>query len=188
MIKHWSALSRKHQLRTSQKLWENVQDFAKNETMDVKSMCEFLLTRCEEKNKTLKLKIPTVTAAAICNESNFDRMTYTQQRKMLKANSIDVLPSWNEIQLFRNSITPLTTSYLPDPFVGVYASFIESIKITIERILRLEGISVSSRKNSLTLEVKFGYDGSGEHKIYNQLHNVNTSNIIMAMFFVHLKF
>ena len=35
----------------------------------------------------------------------------------------------------------------------------------------------------MTQEVKFGCDGSGGHKVYNQLHNVKTNNIIMVMFF-----
>ena len=30
--------------------------------------------------------------------------------------------------------------------------------------------------------MKFGFDGSGSHSIYNQLNNVQTNNIILTMF------
>ena len=37
-------------------------------------------------------------------------------------------------------------------------------------------------KTPLTLEYKFGFDGSGGHAIYNQKNNVDTNNMILSMF------
>ena len=32
------------------------------------------------------------------------------------------------------------------------------------------------------MDMKFGFDGSGSHAIYNQVNNVFSNNIIMSMF------
>lgn len=44
------------------------------------------------------------------------------------------------------------------------------------------GRDIKVENTPLKMEIKFGFDGSGGHAIYNQLKNVMTNNLIIAMF------
>ncbi|XP_065647675.1 uncharacterized protein LOC136077082 [Hydra vulgaris] len=180
--KKWDSISRKSKIRRTEELWKNVNKLAEIENIDLKEVCDFLLSRCSSSSCVKTSQITTVTAVAICCDSLLGRSAYRKLRKMLRANSIDVYPSWKKVQDFKNSITPLKTVPLPEPYIGVYSNFTESVKITVAQILMLENVHKTNELTNLVLEIKFGYDGSGGHKMYNQLHNVNTNNIIMAMF------
>ena len=63
----------------------------------------------------------------------------------------------------------------------MFTNLSEAVKLTVLRILEIDGVP-SPECNTISMEMKFGYDGSGGHKIYNQQINVNTNNTIMAMF------
>lgn len=97
---------------------------------------------------------------------------------MLNSDDCDILPTWSSLQEFKANITPPVSS-LPDPYIGVHAKFTDAIKMTVERILLELDIQASE---SLELDIKWGFDGSGGHAIYNQINNANTHNIVMAMF------
>ena len=42
-------------------------------------------------------------------------------------------------------------------------------------------INVDS-STEIKLKIKFGFDGSGSHSIFNQINNVQSNNIILTMF------
>ena len=80
----------------------------------------------------------------------------------------------------KHKLTTPTSIPLPRPFAGVHYSLKDSIRSTIERLLPLTVSDSLSR--DLTLNIKFGFDGSGSHAIYKQRDNEQTNNIIMTMF------
>ena len=56
------------------------------------------------------------------------------------------------------------------------------MQLTAERILEdVPGLYLSD-SGHVTLNIKYGFDGSGSHAIYHQVNNESTNNIIMTMF------
>ena len=70
---------------------------------------------------------------------------------------------------------------LHEPFSGVFCSLTDAIKITVEQILKLDIPTIETGKE-LKFFIKYGYDGSGGHKVFNQSGNMDTNSIIMVMF------
>lgn len=77
------------------------------------------------------------------------------------------------------SVTPalIDIKTLDDVFIGIHYSFIESIKLTANQIIKAEKIQTTPK---LTLIIKYGWDGSSGHKVFNQLDNIDSDNIIQA--------
>ena len=59
--------------------------------------------------------------------------------------------------------------------------YAESVSFTAKRIM--EDMPISLFPNPAIMDIKFSFDGSGNHAIIRQLNNEKTNNIIMAMFF-----
>ena len=57
-------------------------------------------------------------------------------------------------------------------------------KLPANRIFQLEAFSQTLTEDTteLMLNIKYGFDGSGGHAIFNQLGNCATNNMVMAMF------
>ena len=134
----------------------------------------------ENKDNSSKTKIPLTTALTIYSDSALGRETYTNQRKLLASAGFNIFPAWGKLREQQKEITPDALN-LPSPHTGVYFPLIPAIKTTISRILPnvLDGnVDVPE---DLRLKIKFGFDGSGSHAIYNQVNNIQTNNIIMSM-------
>ena len=99
---------------------------------------------------------------------------------MLLANSIDVMPSWMDVQSLRDEITP-PSNQIEDPFVGVMFNLTDAAHMTVKRILQIESVTFPTSED-FVLNIKYGFDGSGSHAIFNLLGNCETNNIIMALF------
>ena len=84
-------------------------------------------------------------------------------KRVLSNAGFGVLPAWKPLRVKQKLITPTATP-LPQPFAGVHYSLKDSIRSTIERLLPLTVSDSLSR--DLTLNIKFGFDGSGSHAIY----------------------
>ena len=97
---------------------------------------------------------------------------------MLTNTGFSILPSWHHLRAKQKEITP-DVQKLPEPFVGVSFSLFESVLLTVQRLLHNFGDNLT---NDLWLNIKFGFDGSGSHSIFNQQKNEQTNNIIMTMF------
>ena len=96
---------------------------------------------------------------------------------MLSAIGFNFLPAWGKLQEKQKEITPAPLN-LPDPYTGVYFPLVAAIETALARILPdvLEAnVDVHS---DLCLKMKFGFDGSGSHAIYNHVKNVQTNNIM----------
>ena len=74
---------------------------------------------------------------------------------------------------------PIDIKTLDDVFIGIHYSFIESIKLTANQIIKAEKIQTTPK---LTLIIEYGWDGSSGHKVFNQLDNIDSDNIIQAAF------
>ena len=66
------------------------------------------------------------------------------------------------------------------PHTGVFVSYKEAVTLTAGRIL--ESLPETKIPESVSLHIKFGFDGSGGHAIYKQIGNEQTNNIISSMF------
>ena len=102
-------------------------------------------------------------------------------RRMLRANNCNAFAAWQVIRDEQKKITP-PMKPLPAPHIGVYFSMLDAIQMTAQRILIQQDESTTVPEGDLSLEIKFGFDGSGSHAIYNQINNASTNNMIMTMF------
>lgn len=134
-----------------------------------------------DSNSSACPRIPIDTAMTILVDSSLGRQTYTNQRKILKTASLDILPPWYSLRKEQQVITP-DLCQLPDPHVGVNFPLIPSLKLTAQRILQNVPEHKFSGSDIILMNIKFGFDGSGSHAIYHQVNNEKTNNIIMTMF------
>ena len=192
--KSLSDVTRRQVLRRTDKIWEAVTTVAAEENILVHQLLGLLLTRCGEqkiidtgdmlwKNEQFEncTKIPLNTALTIYADSALGRETYTNQRKLLTANGFNFFPAWGKLRKKQREITP-EAQQLPDPRTGVYFHLISAIKTTAAQIIpNLLEANIADTAE-LKLKIKFGFDGSGSHAIYNQVNNVQTNNIVMTMF------
>ena len=102
-------------------------------------------------------------------------------RRMLQANNCNAFAAWQVIRDEQKKITP-PMKPLPAPHIGVYFSMLDAIQMTAQRILIQQDESTTVPEGNLSLEIKFGFDGSSSHAIYNQINNASTNNMIMTMF------
>ena len=59
---------------------------------------------------------------------------------MFKKADLNILPTWKDVAQFRLSVTPapIDIKTLDDVFIGIHYSFIESIKLTANQIIKAE--------------------------------------------------
>ena len=189
--KSFEELDRKQQLRRTEQIWENLNNVAENENLDVGRLLGFLLTRCSSvddrdvgkkvfaREKTTDSIIPIITALTIYCDCNLGRVTYSTQRRLLSAVGFPIFPSWDKLRKMQESITPPILS-LPEPHQGVYFPFVSAVETTMVRIFGNDKFEVASQE--LKLKMKYGFDGSGSHAIYKQKNNAQTSNMILSVF------
>ena len=159
------------------------------EEVEVYRVCGYMLSLCTrskyvELGKSIwddkgnqSIHIPIPTAMTLYSDCDLGRQSYTKQRKLLTLTGNDILPPWYKIREEQQKLSPPVLN-LPSPHVGVYYQFLPAVKITIQQILKTKPTSFSS----ITMHMKFGFDGSGSHAIYNQSNNEETNNIIITMF------
>ena len=102
-------------------------------------------------------------------------------KKILGYTGNKIFPRWNKIRAYQRSISPEVHN-LPEPNKGIYFNLSECCQITASRIISNLGQDIIMEDAPLKIEIKFGFDGSGGHAIFNQLKNVMTNNMIIAMF------
>ena len=184
-------LQRKQLKRRTDDLFKNVKEFAENENVSVERLLGFLLTRSSKSpriravgeslwnNEVSDDKISTNTCLTLYNDCKLGRVTYNRMRKLLDNDGFGILPPWNTIREKQKDITPDTHS-LTEPFVGIHYLLCDAMKLSVQRLLPL--LDQEKLTENLVLNIKFGFDGSGGHSIFNQLDNEQTKNIIMSMF------
>ena len=185
-------VSRRQILRRTDELWQGVKSLSEKENVKASQIIGLLLTRCVEKDVVdigtslweNNVKPPQVSidkAIAIYTGSRLGRDTYTDQKKLLDSDGHYVLPPWKHIRKQQMDITP-DFQELPAPHNGVYFPLLSAVTITFQRLLTHVTIESGALPKLFKMKIKFGFDGSGNHSIYNQINNVQTNNIIMTMF------
>ena len=104
----------------------------------------------------------------------------TKMLKQFKASNCDVIPPWYRLRTLQQEMTPELFP-LVQLHVGVYFPLYSAIKITAKQIFNCV-TNVPSSDSEYILTIKFGFDGSGVHSIFHQAGNVETNNMILAMF------
>ena len=183
--------SRDHLARRVKPVFDQLKKFADEEDIPVPRLLGLLLTFSRKKdisdigeslwNETfagVKSQIPIETSLAIYSDCNLGRQTYTNMQKILQADGFSIFPAWNHIRKEQLSITP-NIHFLEGDYSGVYFKMKDAIKHTVRRILQLTNVNLPGHE--INLQVKFGFDGSGNHSIYNQRNTSATNNIIMSM-------
>ena len=179
--------------RRTDEIWNAVEKLAEKENVKPSQLLGILLTRCDssavtdigemlwEDDLTHSSKLPMDSTLALYTDCRLGRETYTKQKKLFEGSGLYVLPPWKNLRKKQNELTP-DVKDLPSPHTGVYFDLVPAVKITVERILGnlvQDDVNISSE---LKVKIKYGFDGSGSHSIYNQLNNVHTNNIILTMF------
>ena len=193
-LKGLDEVGRKQLKRRTNELFKSVQELATKENVSVARILGFLLTRSPESEKLREIgesiwnngspssvesnSIPVESCLVLYNDCKLGRQTYTKQKKVLENAGFKILPSWRHLRVKQKEITPAVQK-LPEPFVGVFYSLFESVRLTVQRMLPTVGNNLMT---NLQLNIKFGFDGSGSHSIFNQQENEQTMNIIMSMF------
>ena len=103
---------------------------------------------------------------------------YTKQKKLLKAAGYDILPSYKQLNNFKKKLVP-EIQILPEPYVGVYVDLEEAVLLSMQLLMETGQAKIS---NNAELSMKYGFDGSGSHHIYNQKGNVETNNMLDSKF------
>lgn len=194
--KAWSELTRRRKRQITENIYQDIKTLAESNNISGREMADFLLSRFPqptERNEPSSSQISPPTATALMIESGLGRAKYSQQRKMLKNVGCDVLPSYYKVDEFTRSIVPVCKDIYKEEtvdngdglpkqiFCGVYYSFLTSVEITLKQIFKAIDLDTSQNIN-LIAEMKYGWDGSGGHKIYHQLNQRETENLILAMF------
>ena len=130
------------------------------------------------KGKQMKGTIPLITALTLYQECELGRRRYTKQKKLLKAAGFDVLPSYKKLDHFKKTRVP-EIHFLPAPYIGVCVNLEEAVTMSMKR---LEDSGQVKILNNSQLSLKYGFDGSGSHNIFNQKGNAETSNILLSTF------
>ena len=186
--------SKEHIARRLKPIFDELNTCAKDEDLPISRILGLMLTYCRQKkikdigeklwkdsiDDDIDSSLKMETALAIYNNCNLGRLTYSNMRKILGSGGFKIFPPWVKIRAKQADITPSVKQLPEQNFTGVYFQMCDAIKITVNRILQLPDVELHG--NSLHIQIKFGFDGSGSHSIYNQVNNVDTNNITMTMF------
>ena len=113
------------------------------------------------------------TVQAIINVGKLSRVKYQCTKKIIKNTGHNIFPSWKKIKNFQDEITPkpkdifTANSEGNENFCGVYYSYPDAIEKTIRQIIKVKEIDTLTERN-LKLDLKYGFDGSGSHKMFHQ--------------------
>ena len=183
--------ARKQEIRRTEDIWNEVKKFSEKENIHASKVLGLLLTRCEDVNMKkigrkimdgedeAEKEIPVVTALTIYCDCNLGRETCTKQRRLLKEAGFPIFPSWGKVRALQSEITPEVKTLLA-PYQGVYFPFLKAVQQTTVRIMEYGNFEVESPL--LQMKIKYGFDGSGSHAIYNQKNNAETNNMVLSMF------
>lgn len=189
-----SLKSRNQEIKRTDTIWSNVVALAQEENVEPSYIIGLLLTRCkapslksvgrkiingENVNPSVQ-EIPLITALTIFCDCNLGKDTYTKQRRLLKSVGCPIFPSWSKIRGLQSTITPEIQN-LPAPHKGVYFPFLKAVEMTTVRLFET-GLEVQQAGCDLKMKLKYGFDGSGSHAIYNQKNNEETNNMILTVF------
>ena len=180
--------------RRVDKLYNSLLDTAKKEDITPTQLAALLLSRASyTKHKEISSwaediahnrpmtanKLPIEHAAYIYTFCEFGRRKWTALKSFLKTCGHDILPTHSLISEHIKSITP-RAEQLPEPYHGVRYSLPHAIDITFKRQLQVIDLS-GLQDSTFDFVFKMAVDGSGDHKIFNQRNQVETSNITMGM-------
>ena len=187
-------LNRTQETRRTDEIWTSVVSQAEKEGVDPAVILGLLLTRYkdlplkavgrrivngEAVNAEVK-EIPLITALTIYCDCNLGKETYTKQKRLLSSVGCPIFPPWSRVRELQQSITPEVQN-LPAPYKGVYFPFLKAVEKTTVRLLET-GLEIQQAGSDLKMKLKYGFDGSGSHAIYNQKNNADTNNMILTVF------
>ena len=189
--KKLDELQRKQLIRRTDEIFNIVSEYANDEDLEIHRVLGLLLTRCEKKlHRDIGNKLwlndfdekicPIENTLALYTDCGLGRATYRNQRKLLAVSGFPIFPSWDKLRNEQKHVTPEVKN-LPEPHIGVYYELLPAVRLTADRILQdlcLESLS----STSLNMQMKFGFDGSGNHSIFNQLTSTDTHNMVLAAF------
>ena len=124
-------------------------------------------------------------SAFLLDSLEIGKRKYKNLRKLCKSEGI-IFPSYDKIALFRTEISLSTGIELVQSdgqTIGAGYSYKEIVQHTTERILQT--ITIHPTRYPLEIEIADGLDGSGSHRIYNQLSdnpNFTTKNFLLFAF------
>ena len=191
--KHLDNLTWMQQKRRTQDIYDEIIAVAEKEKVKVSRLIGLFLKRADtqdirvigdnlwkERKLTPNEPLSFEKTLAIYTDNSLGRRTYTNQKKIVDEAGYKIFIPWKQLRLKMKIISPVIQN-LNHPHTGVYFPFLESLQITVSRILEtMSKLGLESR--NLIIQIKYGFDGSGGHSIFHQLEKVDTNNIIIVMF------
>ena len=188
--KNFKDLGQKQQIRRLNVIKNLLMSSARDEGLTCDEVLGFLL-KCYGNSKIAKsysdnlfqsslsdkTKLSITTALAVYLDCNLGRSTYNKQRKLLSVNGFDIFPSWHSINEYQKNITP-PIHHFKAPLEGVRFDFLQAFEMTTKRLVEITNFN----SNKLEMKMKYGFDGSGSHAIYQQKNNSHTNNMILSVF------
>lgn len=185
--KEWNSLQERTKREITKPIMDLIDQISLNRKIEKRDLVEYIYKKITRKSGSDTIKtINPETAMAIVSEGRFGRGIYQQIKSILKQSDLDILPSWKKVKDFQIKVTPKIQDLVireneTEVFSGVYFDYSESMKITSSQIFKVIDLNLENFEH-LTLDIKFGFDGSGGHKIFHQVGNMDTENLIMSMF------
>ena len=134
--------------------------------------------------------LPISKSIFLLNLLEIGKRKYTDLRHVCKTENF-IFPPYNIISEYRSKIV-LSNDFKSiknprDEIIGIGIAYKVLLHHTVSRLLESIDEKIDNTKYPLTLKISDGLDGSGSHKVYNQLHedpNFNTNNYILFEFTV----
>ena len=130
-------------------------------------------------------QLPIEKSAFLLDSLEIGKRKYSNIRKLCKTEGI-IFPTYKKVASFRSDISLSNRIKLIEcdgQTIGAGYSYFEIIKHTTERILKM--FTVDPSQYPIELEIADGLDGSGSHRIYNQISNnpnFTTKNFLLFAF------
>ena len=126
--------------------------------------------------------VPIPKSVFLLNLLQIGKQKYTELRHLCKSENF-ILPSYNTISEYRSNVIESnefqSIENPKDEIIGIGISYRSLLHHTVSSLLETIDQNIDSTMYPLTLKVTNGLDGSGTHKMYNQLHedpNFNTKS------------
>ena len=202
--KHLLDCTTKHQRSRMSELISNVKQFSERENMTPQTVSALLLQFfandhkntsvsevCKEIVETGRFgnaatKIETQKCSFLLDFLALGRRKYTELRRFLKSEKI-VLTSYGKLSLFRSKVNLVNEirfiEKIPNCPVGVMVNYGDIVTQTVSQLLEHE---YQLQANfPLTVAITDGMDGSGCHRVYNQVQgflDISTKTYILFGF------
>ena len=192
----------KHQRNRMSNLLDSVREYAEVEKISAKQVAALVLMLIsnDEKDYTAsnickeivetgtfgstKREIRPSSCSFIIDYLSIGRRKYTEFRRFMKSENV-ILTSYNKLSLFRSQVNLLTDLKFVDGNlnqpIGITIPYRDILATTIHQLVEFDK-SFQNARYPINVTIVDGLDGSGCHRLYNQLQDHPDHNVSSILF------